>query len=207
AENDGFGASVAIDGDTLVAGAPGDDNGANENQGSDYVFTRSGTDFTLQQKLMASDGKASDAFGVSVAIDGDTLVAGAPIAPLVDGTPIPPPPARADQGAAYVFTRSGPNWTGEEELTAASDGAGGKFFGFSVSFDGDSLVAGAPGDDNGANINQGAAFVFVPCPTITVNPATLPTGTVGAAFSQTLTATGGTTPFTFSFSGALPPGL
>jgi len=156
---------------------------------------------------MASDGKASDAFGVSVAIDGDTLVAGAPIAPLVDGTPIPPPPARADQGAAYVFTRSGTNWTEQQKLTAGSDGEAGNFFGFSVAFDGDSLVAGAPGDDNGANINQGAAFVFVPCPTITVNPATLPTGTVGAAFSQTLTATGGTTPFTFSFSGALPPGL
>src|SRR5262249_4090741 len=89
AENDGFCASVAIDGDTLVAGAPRDDNGANENQGSAYVFTRSGTDLTPQQKLIASDGKASAAFGVSVAIDGDTLVAGAPIAPLVDGTPIP----------------------------------------------------------------------------------------------------------------------
>jgi hypothetical protein len=67
-------------------------------------------------------------------------------------------------------------------------------------------VAGAPGDDD-AKVDQGAAFVFVPCPTITVNPATLPAGTVGAAFSQTLTATGGTAPFTFSFSGSLPPGL
>jgi large repetitive protein len=68
-------------------------------------------------------------------------------------------------------------------------------------------VAGAPIDDV-AKVDQGAAFVFVPCPTITVNPATLPAGTVGAAFSQTLTATGGTAPFTFSFSsGALPPGL
>src|SRR4030095_11198184 len=94
AENDGFGASVAIDGDTLVAGAPGDDNGANINQGSAYVFTRSGTDFTLQQKLMASDGKASDAFGASVAIDGDTLVAGGPLGPLGDGAAHPPAPAR-----------------------------------------------------------------------------------------------------------------
>jgi hypothetical protein len=50
--------------------------------------------------------------------------------------------------------------------------------------------------------------VFVSCPTITVNPETLATGTVGAAYSQTLTATGGTAPFNFTVSsGALPPGL
>src|SRR5262249_1767891 len=144
--------------------------------------------------------------GFSVAIDGDTLVAGAPIAPLVAGAPILPPPAKVDQGAAYVFTRSGTTWTQQQKLTA-SDGEAGNFFGFSVAIDGAPLVAGAPGDDD-AKVDQGAAFVFVPCPTIPVNPATLPAGTVGAAFSQTLTATGGTAPFTFTvFSGALPPGL
>jgi photosystem II stability/assembly factor-like uncharacterized protein len=47
-----------------------------------------------------------------------------------------------------------------------------------------------------------------PCPTITVNPATLPVGTVGTPYNQTLTATGGTTPYSFAVtSGALPPGL
>lgn len=48
----------------------------------------------------------------------------------------------------------------------------------------------------------------VVCPIITVNPATLPNGTVGAAYNQIVTATGGTSPYTFNVSaGALPPGL
>ena len=76
--NDFFGISVAIDGDTAVAGAPLDNNGDLSNQGAAYVFTRSGTTWTEQQKLTASDGKANDLFGTSVAIDGDTVVAGAP---------------------------------------------------------------------------------------------------------------------------------
>ena len=67
-----FGASVAIDGDTAVAGAPFDDNVGTINQGAAYVFTRSGTTWTEQQKLTASDGGANDFFGTSVAIDGDT---------------------------------------------------------------------------------------------------------------------------------------
>lgn len=45
------------------------------------------------------------------------------------------------------------------------------------------------------------------CSAITVNPATLPNGSIGASYSQTMTASGGTAPYTFSFSGALPNGL
>jgi FG-GAP repeat/Putative Ig domain len=154
------------------------------------------TIFTQQAKLIASDGKTNDAFGLSVAISGNTAVAGAPIDPLS---------MRVDQGAVFVFTRSGTTFTQQQKLTA-STGEAGDAFGFSVAIDEDTLVAGAPRDDD-AKVDQGAAFVFVRCPTITVNPATLPAGTVGAAYSQTLTATDGTAPFTFSFSGSLPPGL
>jgi hypothetical protein len=199
---DGFGFSVAIDVDTLVAGAPGDDDGAKFNQGSAYVFTRSGPNFSFQQKLTASDGEAFDAFGFSVAIDGDTLVAGAPIDPTSD---------KVDQGAVYVFTRSGPNFSPPQKLTASGPEAVDRF-GASVAIDGDTLVAGAPLEDDAkeddAKVDQGAVFVFVRCPLITISPATLPAGTVGVPYSQTLTATGGTAPFTFTVSsGALPPGL
>ncbi len=46
------------------------------------------------------------------------------------------------------------------------------------------------------------------CPVITVNPATLPPGIIGTPYSQTVSATGGTPPYTFTVSsGALPPGL
>lgn len=50
--------------------------------------------------------------------------------------------------------------------------------------------------------------LVVPCPTIALAPPTLPAGTVGTAYSRTITATGGTGPYTFSVaSGALPAGL
>ena len=65
-----------------MAGAPFDDNVGTINQGAAYVFTRSGTTWTEQQKLTASDGGANDFFGTSVAIDGDTAVAGG-LAPTV----------------------------------------------------------------------------------------------------------------------------
>ena len=65
-------------GDTVVVGAPYDDVGANADQGSAYVFVRSGAAWSQQQKLTASDGAAGDYFGYSVAISGDTVVVGAP---------------------------------------------------------------------------------------------------------------------------------
>ena len=55
-----------------------DDVGANANQGSARVFTRSGTTWTPQQTLTAADGAAGDYFGYSVAISGDTIACGAP---------------------------------------------------------------------------------------------------------------------------------
>jgi len=73
---DYFGASVALDGDTLVVGAYWDDDKGSDS-GSVYVFVRSGTTWTQQQKLVANDGAASDRFGYSVAFDGDTLSVGA----------------------------------------------------------------------------------------------------------------------------------
>ena len=62
---------------------------------------------------------------------------------------------------------------------------------------------------NSSGSVQASATVTVnPVPVITISPSTLAGGTVGAAYSQTLTATGGTSPYTFSVStGAVPAGL
>ena len=73
AAGDRFGQYVAIDGDTVVVGADGENSYA----GAVYVFTRSGTSWSQQAKLVASDAAASAYFGNSVAIEGDTMVAGA----------------------------------------------------------------------------------------------------------------------------------
>ncbi|MFQ5983431.1 MAG: hypothetical protein ACE5KS_08670, partial [Woeseiaceae bacterium] len=83
-------------GDTAVIGARSDDD-AGTNSGSAYVFTRSGTTWTQQAKLIASDGAFADQFGRSVALAGDTAVIGA----IFDDD------AGTNSGSAYVFTRSG----------------------------------------------------------------------------------------------------
>jgi hypothetical protein len=153
---DYFGRAVALsdDGDTALVGAYGDDVGANNAQGSAYVFTRSGTIWSQQQKLTAADGAAGDYFGYAVALsdDGDTALVGA----VYDDVDV-----NSDAGSAYVFTRSAETWTQQARLVdfvgAASD-----YFGHAValSSDGNTALVGEPGDDVGANVNQGSAIVL-----------------------------------------------
>ena len=144
AVNDEFAYSVAIDGNTVVIGARGDES----NKGAAYVFTRdSSDDWSQAAKLTKSVGVDLDEFGYSVAIDGNTVVIG----------------ARGDEsnkGAAYVFTKPGTGWTttdttGAAKLTA-DDGAANDEFAYSVAIDGNTVVIGARGDES----NKGAAYVF-----------------------------------------------
>jgi len=152
ADRDEFGNSVSISGDTAIVGAELDDDDpciADPfcESGSAYVFTRSGTTWTQQTKLTASDAAADDRFGVSVSISGDTAIVGA------RGND----DAGTNSGSAYVFTRSGTTWTQQAKLTA-SDAAAGDFFGFSVSISGDTAIVGASVGDT---IGFGSAYVFV----------------------------------------------
>jgi len=142
ATGDNFGISVAVAGDTVIVGAYSDD----ALRGSAYVFTRSGTVWTQQAKLTASDGAAGDRFGRSVVVEGDTTVVGA----YGDDS---------FRGSAYVFTRSGTVWTQQAKITAA-DGAAGDRFGLSVAAAGDTAVVGAFFDDTLAGTDAGSMYVF-----------------------------------------------
>jgi len=144
--SDDFGDVVAMDADTAVVGAVLDDGPAGSNQGSAYVFVRSGTSWHLQAKLTAEDGQANDNFGSSVAISADTVVVGAE---NDDG------PAGDSQGSVYVFTRSGTTWNQQAKLTAA-DAAASDLFGGAAAIDGNTVVVGARGEGVG-----GSAYVFV----------------------------------------------
>jgi uncharacterized protein (TIGR03437 family) len=148
--DDFFGGSVAFSEDMLVVGAMYDDVGANADQGSAYVFTRSDAGWMEQQKLTAVDGAADDNFGVSVALNGEAIVVGAYAHDVG---------ASADQGAAYVFTGAGGVWSPQQKLIAA-DGSAEDQFGRSVAISGDTLAVGAWRDDNGVNKDQGATYVF-----------------------------------------------
>ncbi len=147
---DKFGYSVAVDGDTAVIGAY-QDNGNGADSGAAYVFTRNDGVWDDGVKLTASGGAAYDNFGLSVAVDGDTVVVGAP---GNDG-------AGADSGAAYVFTRNDGVWDDGVKLTA-SDGAALDYFGYSVAVDGDTVLVGAYRDDDEENDSEdsGSAYIF-----------------------------------------------
>lgn len=139
-----FGHSVGISGDTIVTGCVYDGY-LGEKTGSAYVFTRSGTTWSQQQKVTASDAEVFDHFGHSVAIDGESIVVGA----VYEG---------GQDGAAYVFTRSATAWTQQQKLTSG-DVYQGRMFGFSVGISGDRVCAGAPYDSI-ANTNAGSAYLF-----------------------------------------------
>ena len=168
---DFFGSSVAVSGDTVVVGARWEDSnasGVNGNEtdnsindaGAAYVFVRSGTGWTQQAYLKASNPRVGHSFGQSVAVAGDTVVVGA------GGEP------------AYVFVRSGTVWSQQAYLKASNTGVGDNF-GVSVAVSGDTVVVGARLEaSNATGVNApftggtgtqadntayaaGAAYVFV----------------------------------------------
>ena len=94
AAGDWFGRSVSVSGDTAVMGAHSDDHAGGTDAGSAYVFVRTAGGWTQQAKLTASDAAASDYFGVSVSVSGDTAVIGANQDDHAGGT---------NAGSAYVF--------------------------------------------------------------------------------------------------------
>ena len=147
---DQFGGNFAIDGDTVVVGAYDEDSGANR-AGAAYIFTRSGSTWTQQAKLQASDLQDADIFGKSVAISGNTVVVGAPFEDVSSTI--------TQTGAAYIFTRSGTTWTQQAKITS-SDRDFLDQFGNSVAIDGNIIVVGAPGDSNAAGQSGGAAYIF-----------------------------------------------
>lgn len=148
---DHFGTAVDVDGDTMVVGTTyfSYQGGATEPDAA-YVFVRDGGAWSFQAKLTASDGTAGDRFGNAVAIEGDTILVGAYFAD-VDGN--------EEQGAAYVFTRSGDTWTEQGRLTAG-DGVADDQFGWSVSLSGDTALVGTDRRPVGGQVRQGAAYVF-----------------------------------------------
>jgi hypothetical protein len=161
AANDKLGNTAAISGHTVVAGAIGATVNGNADQGAVYVWTKPEDGWrseTQHAKLTASDGAANDFLGGSLAIQRNTIVAGAPTQLLPSA------------GAAYVFVKPKGGWssgTETAELTAsngtvgARPGANGAQVGWSVAIDGGTVAVGAPCETINGNACQGAAYVFL----------------------------------------------
>jgi hypothetical protein len=177
---DFFGEAVSLSGDTLAVGAPREDSaarGVNGNQadnskeaaGAVYVFVRTGTTWSQQAYLKASNPDVIDVFGESISLSGDTLAVGAREESSASAS------NQADNsafgaGAVYVFQRSGTTWSQQAYLKASNIDAHDDF-GISVSLSGDTLAVGASGEGSaarGINGNQndnsalaaGAVYVF-----------------------------------------------
>ena len=158
AKEDELGWSVAVSGDTIVAGAPLRELGGHEHQGAAYVFTRPASGWasaTQSAELTASEGAQGDRFGFSVARLGQhdrRRRARHKVG------------SHNRQGAAYVFTMPASGWTGSLNQTAeltASDGAEEDELGWSVAVSGNTIVVGAPFHKLAGHEHQGAAYVFV----------------------------------------------
>ena len=155
AADDTFGYSVALsgDGNTCAVGGYGVDPSGISNAGAAYIFTRSGSTWMQQAKLVANNAAMSDNSGLSIAIsgDGNTCVVGAFQATR----------SLSYCGAAFVFTRSGSVWSQQAQLLA-SDAATSAYFGWSIalSSDGNTCAVGANGDDPSGLGNAGAAYIF-----------------------------------------------
>jgi len=153
-EEDLFGYSVSLssDGNTAIVGAHYEDAGGSD-AGAAYVFVRSGSVWSQQQKLTAGDAEANDNFGYSVSLsgDGNTAIVGA----------IYGDAAVNETGAAYIFVRSGVVWSQQQKLIA-SDAQANDNFGNSVSLssDGNTAIVGALYEDTGGD-GAGAAYVFI----------------------------------------------
>jgi hypothetical protein len=191
---DKFGASVGLDGDTLLVGAYDDDNGSayifEKGHDGDSVWDGGHTDQVA--KLTASDGDSADQFGYWLAISGDAAVIGALQDEHPNGT---------NAGSAYVFAKGHDGdsaWdsgsTDQVVKLAPSDGDSGDYFGSRVDIDGDTVVLGAYYDEHPNGSNAGSAYVHERLlPEIIVAPASLAFGSqdvsAGATVSQTVTIT------------------
>lgn len=176
-----FGAAVALHGDTAVIGNHRD-NTLGSSCGAAYVFVRSGTSWTQQAKLLASDGAFGHIFGFCVSVSGDTAVIGA------HGSD----QAGASSGAAYVFVRAGSTWSEQAKLSGA-DTTTGNQFGSAVSLSGDTTVIGARADNDNGN-SSGSAYVFVRAGTSWSQQAKLlaNNGAVGDNFGDAVSISGDT---------------
>ncbi|HET6546125.1 MAG TPA: hypothetical protein VFG55_05195 [Rhodanobacteraceae bacterium] len=148
---DQFGVTVALEASTAIVGAFGGTVGGNTEQGAAYVYEESGGTWTQTQQLLADDGAAGDWFGSAVALQGDTAMVGSLHADT--------DPPFTDQGATYVFSRSGQTWAQTQKLTVTVPPGGGNL-GQSIAIDGTQAVVIAR---NAVQVGQsfvGAAYVF-----------------------------------------------
>lgn len=144
--------SFSDDGSYIAIGAPNEDTSPYTNNGACHIYTRSGTTWNLQQILLASDRASNDEFGSTVSLNGTATN-------IIIGAPNEDTSPTTNNGAAYIFTRSGTTWTQQTKLTAPTKYTNG-YFGNSLQMSQDGLyvIIGSPG--NVGAQDAGAAYIY-----------------------------------------------
>jgi hypothetical protein len=145
ASGDAFGNAIALQGNVALIGAQGSTVGTNTLQGKVYVFSSTGSTWSQQQMLTASDGGNNDLFGHSLALDGSTAVIGAPTFWY----------NFSHAGFMYVFTSSGGTWSFAQKVLPTETALGDQF-GYAVGIAGDTALASSTGNQ----FAHGAVTVF-----------------------------------------------
>ncbi len=145
---DGFGDSVAISGDTIVIGSPGDDD-AGSGAGAAYVFTNIAGVWTQTTKLVPPTLAGGDNCASEVDIDQDTIILSAM---LTDSN-------GSNSGAAYIYRRIAGTWTYMTQLVP-NDNAEFDRFGMDVAVSGSRVLISAPSDDDNGGSSTGSAYIF-----------------------------------------------
>ncbi len=158
-KGDEFGSSVALDNNTLVVGAPFADSGPQKRVGHIQVWARAGTTWTHQQTLSGS--AKGNQFGSSVALEGDTLIVGAPYA---DAS------GYSSSGLAHIYVRNGTTWLLQQTIEGS---ARRDRLGWSVALSGDNLAVGAPFVDSDEHGNVGQVQMWTRESTIWMHQQTL----------------------------------
>ncbi len=148
--NDAFGSTAAVDGSTVVVGAPRASDPNGYRSGAVYAFERAGGEWSQRARLVPEDGDEQDGFGAAVAMSDSRVVVGAPGDEDPNGELA---------GSAYVFERTGGQWTREAKLVP-EDGDARDGFGTAVAVDGDRVLVGASDDEDPNGAFAGSSYVF-----------------------------------------------
>ena len=149
---DQFGISVDISGNHIIVGAHQTDYHTKSNSGAAYIYSGSGTNWSLQATLFPQYAHPGDKFGASVGISEHWAIVGAP---FHDGE-------GSSSGAAYVFHRGSYYGWVQKAKIVGSDTEADDVFGSAVAIDGETAVVGAPGNIGADHRHSGAVYIFRP---------------------------------------------
>ena len=191
--DDDFGVGVALSEDTLAVGARFEDsnqttittgttassNNSSTDSGAVYVYKHTGTSWAQQAYIKAANNDASDTFGWSVALSGNTLAVGAPAessnqTTITNGSTASNDDSSSKSGAVYVYKRTGTSWAQDAYVKAANNDAD-DYFSWGLALDNGTLAVSAHGEDsnqttitngstassNNSSSKSGAVYVYV----------------------------------------------